>query len=60
MLCRISYIEEKLEVKMVNSFLYINDLTELHVLDQIVKSESKFRTPYKCIAYLFMYCIFLA
>lgn len=45
---------------MVNSFLYINDLTQQHVLDQIVKSESKFKTSYECIAFPFMYCIFLA
>ena len=45
---------------MVNSFLYINDFTEQHVLDQTVKSESKFKTPYKCTAFLFKYFIFLA
>lgn len=60
MLCQISYIQEKLEVKMVNSFLYINDFTEQHVLDQTVKSESKFKTPYKCTAFLFKHFIFLA
>jgi len=58
LLCKIIYIQERVNHFNLQLFLYITDLTEHNVFYQMVKLKFQFKTSYKFMQFLLciLYC----